>query len=106
METNKQKKREALNTSHSAMLIRRVIISPFIGLIRIYQWCISPLLGSHCRFEPSCSHYAVEALKHRGLIGGTLLTLNRLRKCHPWHDGGFDPVPYKSKHHKKSERET
>jgi len=49
---------------------------------------------------------AVEALKHRGLIGGTLLTLNRLRKCHPWHDGGFDPVPYKSKHHKKSERET
>ncbi|XEM48876.1 membrane protein insertion efficiency factor YidD [Agaribacterium sp. ZY112] len=62
-------------------------------LIRIYQLFISPLLGPHCRFNPSCSSYALQALKTHGLFRGSFLSLNRIRKCHPWHEGGDDPVP-------------
>jgi len=62
-------------------------------LIRLYQWTLSPLLGPRCRFYPSCSHYALEALERFGLIKGLLLSAARLARCHPWHPGGFDPVP-------------
>jgi uncharacterized protein len=65
----------------------------FIGLIRAYQYLISPLLGPHCRFYPSCSHYAIEAIKTHGAVRGAYLSLRRLLRCHPWHPGGLDPVP-------------
>jgi putative membrane protein insertion efficiency factor len=62
-------------------------------LIRLYQWTVSPLLGPRCRFYPSCSHYALEAILRFGALRGGWLTVKRLGKCHPWHPGGFDPVP-------------
>ncbi|WP_089729482.1 membrane protein insertion efficiency factor YidD [Candidatus Thiosymbion oneisti] len=64
-----------------------------VGLLRGYQYLISPLLGSHCRFYPSCSHYAVEAIETYGALRGTGFALQRLLRCHPWHPGGYDPVP-------------
>ncbi|WP_081775028.1 membrane protein insertion efficiency factor YidD [Methylobacillus glycogenes] len=64
-----------------------------LGLIKVYQWTISPMLGQHCRFAPSCSQYAVEAIKKHGAWRGSLYTIRRLSKCHPWHAGGHDPVP-------------
>jgi len=62
-------------------------------LIRAYQLGLSPLLGRTCRFEPSCSHYAYEAIDRHGLVHGGSLALKRLCRCHPWHPGGYDPVP-------------
>ena len=62
-------------------------------LIRGYQLAISPLLGPRCRFYPSCSHYAIEAIETHGALRGTWLTIKRISRCHPWHEGGFDPVP-------------
>ena len=67
-----------------------------ILLIRAYQYLVSPMLGPHCRFHPSCSHYAVEAIQRHGLARGGLLALRRLSRCHPWNPGGVDPVPPKS----------
>jgi len=64
-----------------------------IGLLRGYQCLISPLLGNHCRFYPTCSHYAIEAIETHGAVRGTGLALGRLLRCHPWHAGGYDPVP-------------
>ena len=64
-----------------------------IFLIRLYQWTVSPFLGPTCRFHPSCSHYAVEALQRFGFFRGVALTVARLLRCHPFHPGGFDPVP-------------
>jgi len=60
--------------------------------IRGYQYLVSPLLGPACRFEPTCSHYAVEAIHRHGALYGSGLTLARLLKCHPFHPGGVDPV--------------
>jgi len=62
-------------------------------LIRIYQWTVSPLLGPRCRFYPSCSQYAYEALLRFGVLRGGWLAVRRLGRCHPWHPGGVDPVP-------------
>ena len=62
-------------------------------LIRVYQYCISPLMPSHCRFVPSCSAYAYEAVVRHGVFKGSLLTLRRLARCHPLCKGGWDPVP-------------
>jgi putative membrane protein insertion efficiency factor len=62
-------------------------------LIRLYQWTVSPLLGPTCRFHPSCSQYALEAVLRFGVLRGIALALARLGRCHPWHPGGFDPVP-------------
>jgi hypothetical protein len=64
-------------------------------LLRAYQWCISPFLGQNCRFYPSCSQYAAEAIQEHGAIKGSALAARRLCKCHPWNPGGFDPVPKK-----------
>ena len=63
------------------------------GSIRGYQKFISPVLPAQCRFYPSCSSYSLEALQHHGLLRGGWLGIQRLAKCHPWHIGGFDPVP-------------
>ena len=65
----------------------------FLALIRAYQYALRPMLGSNCRFYPSCSSYAREAIASHGVIRGCYLALCRLGKCHPWHEGGPDPVP-------------
>lgn len=64
-----------------------------LGLIRAYQLLIAPLISPCCRFAPSCSQYAAEALRTYGLVKGLGLTLRRLLRCHPFHPGGWDPVP-------------
>lgn len=64
-----------------------------IAFVRAYQWLLSPLLGRVCRFEPSCSRYAVACLETHGAARGSLLSVKRLCKCHPFHPGGFDPPP-------------
>ncbi|MDB4942903.1 MAG: hypothetical protein JWP97_2437 [Labilithrix sp.] len=64
-----------------------------IALVRVYQWLLSPLLGRVCRFEPSCSRYAVACLEQHGAARGSLLSVKRLCKCHPFHPGGYDPPP-------------
>jgi uncharacterized protein len=66
-----------------------------IALIRFYQMVISPLKPPTCRFYPTCSHYGLEAVKRFGAIKGGWLTIKRIVKCHPFHPGGFDPVPEK-----------
>ena len=69
----------------------RIMIALVIGLIRVYQLTLSPLLGNVCRFEPSCSRYMVEALRKYGLMLGLAKGLRRLSRCHPWNPGGYDP---------------
>ena len=64
-----------------------------ISLIRAYQYLLSPFFGQHCRFYPSCSSYAVNAVQEHGVIKGLSLAIRRLGRCHPWHEGGYDPVP-------------
>ena len=64
-----------------------------IWLVKGYRFCLSPLLGNNCRFSPSCSCYAIEAVEKYGVFRGGLLTTKRLARCHPWHAGGYDPVP-------------
>lgn len=63
------------------------------GLIRLYQLLLSPVLGSNCRFHPTCSRYAIEAIDAHGVTRGSWLAIRRVTKCHPWHPGGIDPVP-------------
>jgi putative membrane protein insertion efficiency factor len=65
----------------------------FLGLIRLYQLTISPMLGECCRFHPHCSEYAMQVMKKHGCGKGVWLIVKRIVKCHPWHPGGNDPVP-------------
>jgi len=62
-------------------------------LIRGYQLTISPMIGPCCRFYPTCSHYGMEAIEKHGALRGSWLTIRRISRCHPFHEGGFDPVP-------------
>jgi len=64
-----------------------------IGLVRAYRYLLSPWWGAQCRFSPTCSQYAIEALRRHGARKGSALALRRISRCHPWHAGGFDPVP-------------
>jgi putative membrane protein insertion efficiency factor len=64
-----------------------------LGFIRLYQILISPWLGMHCRYEPTCSAYAMEAVRVHGVFRGGLLAVARIGRCHPFHAGGYDPVP-------------
>ena len=82
--------------TQKAVAIPRHII---IFLLKFYQWVISPILGPSCRFYPSCSNYAVQAINEHGLLSGGALTVKRVCKCHPGHAGGVDEVPpVKTKH--------
>jgi len=64
-----------------------------IAIVRAYQYLLSPWWGSQCRFTPTCSHYAIEALERHGALGGSWLATRRILRCHPWSAGGYDPVP-------------
>lgn len=72
------------------MRVRQAIVT----LLRWYQVIISPFFGNNCRFMPSCSSYAIEAVNEHGVLRGLWLALRRLSRCHPWHEGGIDPVPH------------
>jgi putative membrane protein insertion efficiency factor len=82
------------------MTFSKIIIAPFLLLIRFYQVAISPFTPSTCRFEPTCSSYFIEALKKHGLFYGSYLGIKRIFSCHPWGKSGYDPVPTKKSQHK------
>jgi putative membrane protein insertion efficiency factor len=67
--------------------------SVLLGAIEAYRYLLRPLLGANCRFYPSCSEYASAAIERHGALRGTWLAVRRLARCHPWHPGGYDPVP-------------
>lgn len=74
--------------------LKKILIFPFILLIRIYKYTLSPMLGEgKCRYQPSCSTYAIEALQKHGLFKGGYLAVKRILSCHPWGGSGYDPVP-------------
>ena len=81
-------------------MLNKIITFPLILLIRGYQLIISPLLGSNCRFIPTCSEYAMESLKVYGILKGIFLTIKRIGKCHPWGSNGYDPIPTKMEKNK------
>lgn len=70
-------------------LIRAAAVLPILA----YRLLLSPLLGPRCRFAPSCSEYAIEAIESHGVLRGGVLALRRVARCHPWHPGGYDPPP-------------
>lgn len=74
-------------------MIRRVIVWLLCLPIRFYQLCISPLMPPSCRYTPTCSTYAIEALRKHGPVKGLWLALRRILRCHPWGGSGYDPVP-------------
>ena len=79
----------SLTLSSCAVLMRELVVLP----VRLYQYCISPLLPAACRFYPSCSNYVLQAVLRHGIARGGWLGLRRLASCHPWSPGGYDPVP-------------
>lgn len=80
-------------SSPDASAVGRIAARPLLAIVRIYRKAISPLLGVNCRFEPSCSAYAEEALLRYGGFRGGWLALRRIGRCHPWGGSGYDPVP-------------
>lgn len=76
-------------------LLKKILIFPFIVLVRFYQVAISPYTPNSCRFQPTCSHYTVEALQVHGLFKGSWLAIKRIGSCHPLGRSGYDPVPPK-----------
>ena len=73
--------------------MKKVIIFPFLAIIKFYQNFVSPLLPSTCRYTPTCSEYAKQSLVKHGLIKGSFLSIKRIIKCNPWGGNGYDPVP-------------
>ena len=75
------------------IMINKILIYPFIIIIKFYQSFISPLIGSNCRYNPTCSTYSIDSLKKHGLIKGMFLSIRRISKCNSLFKGGYDPVP-------------
>tara|TARA_B100000530_G_scaffold214930_1_gene137881 strand:- start:378 stop:608 length:231 start_codon:yes stop_codon:yes gene_type:complete len=75
------------------IMINKILIYPFIIIIKFYQSFISPLIGSNCRYTPTCSTYSIDSLKKHGLIKGMFLSIKRISKCNSLFKGGYDPVP-------------
>ncbi len=73
--------------------LSRLLAWPLVGLVSLYRYLLSPWLGANCRFDPSCSAYAIEALRKHGAFRGSWLTIRRISRCHPWGGSGHDPVP-------------
>ena len=73
--------------------MKKIVIAPFLFLIKVYQTLISPLTPDTCRFQPTCSNYTKEALQKHGLLKGGKLSIKRITSCHPWGKSGYDPVP-------------
>lgn len=73
--------------------VSRVLAKPLIALVRLYRLALSPWLGSNCRYQPTCSSYAIEALQVHGVLRGSWLAARRMGRCHPWGGSGYDPVP-------------
>jgi len=84
-----------MNASASTVtgLVRQATVGALVWLVRAYQVTVSPLLGPCCRYAPSCSAYAIEALKVHGVVRGLVLAAWRVLRCHPFAEGGYDPVP-------------
>ncbi|MGV4413330.1 membrane protein insertion efficiency factor YidD [Chryseobacterium sp. T1] len=80
-------------------MLNKIITFPIVILIRFYQLAISPWLGKNCRYEPTCSHYTLEALRVHGFLRGGWMSIKRIASCHPWGGEGYDPVPPKSSKH-------
>lgn len=76
-----------------AAALKKVLVFPFVLLIKFYQLCISPFTPPSCRFTPTCSQYGLEAFRKHGPIKGLYLTTRRILRCHPWGGSGYDPVP-------------
>ena len=75
--------------------IKKISIIPFVSLIKLYQWIISPILKTNCRYLPTCSEYSIQSLNEHGIIKGGFLALKRILHCHPYGGQGYDPVPKK-----------
>lgn len=76
--------------------IQKIIVLPFLAVIKIYRWVISPWLPFACRYQPTCSEYSREAFERFGVIKGLYLTMHRVIRCHPWGGSGYNPVPLKT----------
>ena len=74
-------------------MINKILVYPFILIIKLYQSFISPLIGANCRYTPTCSEYSINSFKKHGLIKGFFLSVKRIIKCNPFFKGGYDPVP-------------
>ena len=76
-----------------ASAVSKLLAWPLVQLLRFYRLAISPWLGANCRYQPSCSSYAIEALTTHGVFRGSALAAKRIARCHPWGGSGYDPVP-------------
>lgn len=72
--------------------MKKVVLAFMVYLIKFYQKFLSPLKGPTCRFQPTCSQYSIDALKKYGILKGMYLSIRRILKCHPFHEGGYDPL--------------
>jgi putative membrane protein insertion efficiency factor len=82
----------------SASPVRSPLAWAMHAVVQAYRWTISPLLGPSCRYYPTCSAYALDAIDEHGAIRGAWLAAKRILRCHPWHEGGYDPVPRRAAH--------
>lgn len=86
------KSAEYSNSLSQVSKLKHILAYPLLFIIYLYRSLLSPIFGNNCRYLPTCSHYAEDALRKYGAFKGSMMTVKRLLRCHPWHDGGYDPV--------------